>query len=76
VGFRFTCCSVARGYEVGGHVRNLADGRVEIVAEGESIEVDRFLAAIQLEMSDYIRNTEVETDSPGAEPLDGFSILH
>ena len=76
VGFRFTCRSLARGYEVGGHVRNLADGRVEIVVEGELTEVDRFLAAIQLEMSDYIRNTEVETESPGSEPLAGFSIRH
>ena len=42
--------------EVAGHVRNLPDGQVELVAEGEPIELDRFLAAIQLEMGTYIRN--------------------
>jgi acylphosphatase len=76
VGFRFTCYSLARGYEVAGHVRNLPDGQVELVAEGEPIELDRFLAAIRLEMSAYIRNVEVETESPGPEPLIGFSIRH
>jgi acylphosphatase len=76
VGFRFTCHSLARGYEVAGHVRNLADGQVELVAEGEPIELDRFLAAIRVEMSAYIRNVEVETESPGSQPLTGFSIGH
>lgn len=76
VGFRFTCHSLARGYQVAGHVRNLADGRVEVVAEGESIELDNFLAAIRLEMSPYIRNVEVEAESPGSEHLVGFSIHH
>ena len=42
VGFRFTCQSLARGFDVAGHVRNLADGRVELVAEGESSELDAF----------------------------------
>jgi acylphosphatase len=76
VGFRFTCHSLARGYEVAGHVRNLADGQVEMVAEGEPIELDRFLAAIQLEMSPYIRNDEEETESPAPEALVGYSIRH
>jgi acylphosphatase len=76
VGFRFTCHSLARGYEIAGHVRNLPDGQVEMVAEGESVELDRFLAAIRLEMSSYIRNVEVETEAPGPEPLIGFSIRH
>jgi acylphosphatase len=76
VGFRFTCHSLARGYQVAGHVRNLADGRVELVAEGEPLELERFLAAIQLEMSSYIRNIEVETESLGSGPLVGFMICH
>ena len=35
VGFRYTTKSVANGFEVTGTVRNLTDGRVELVAEGE-----------------------------------------
>jgi acylphosphatase len=76
VGFRFTCQALARRYEVAGNVRNLSDGRVELVAEGESIELDKFVAAIQVEMSPFIQDFEVETESPGAEPLIGFSIRH
>lgn len=76
VGFRFTCQSLARGFEIAGHVRNLSDGQVELLAEGEPRELDRFLAAIQLEMGAYIKNVQVETESPDNQPLVGFSIRH
>ena len=39
VGFRYTVKSVAAGFEVNGTVRNLPDGRVELVAEGDSGEL-------------------------------------
>lgn len=46
VGFRFTVRTVATGFEVTGVVRNLPDGRVELVAEGERNELEAFRAAI------------------------------
>ena len=46
VGFRYTVKSVAMGYEVTGNVRNLADGRVELSAEGARAELDAFRQAI------------------------------
>jgi acylphosphatase len=76
VGFRFMCQALARGFLVTGHVRNLPDGRVELLAEAEAHELDGFLEAIQLEMSTYIRNVEVETESTGSEPLVGFTIRY
>jgi acylphosphatase len=76
VGFRFTCQSLARGFEVGGSVRNLPDGRVELVAEGESRELESFLNAIQLEMHSYIKGVTVESEPPGEDHLVGFSIRH
>jgi acylphosphatase len=76
VGFRITCHSLARGFEVAGYVRNLPDGRVELVAQGEPTELDDFLAAIRREMSPYIREVRAEPESPGIEPLAGFSIRH
>jgi acylphosphatase len=76
VGFRFTCQSLSRGYAVAGYVRNLPDGDVELVVEGESLELDRFFQVIQLEMSDYIRNVDICTLSDDSEPLTGFSIRY
>jgi acylphosphatase len=74
VGFRFTCHSLARAHEVAGYVRNLPDGDVELVAEGDPIELDRFVEAIKLEMSHYIRDVDICTVSQDSEPLSGFSI--
>ena len=36
VGFRFTCQVARPGFDVAGYVRNLPDGRVELVAEGDT----------------------------------------
>jgi acylphosphatase len=76
VGFRFRCQLLAGGFEVSGHVRNLPDGRVEVVAEGESQEIDDFLAAIRLEMNSYITTVTTQPEPAGLGPLTGFSIRH
>lgn len=47
VGFRYTAKTVAAGYDVSGAVRNLADGRVELVAEGMREELEAFLEGIR-----------------------------
>ena len=46
VGFRFTVEHLSHVHEVTGFVRNLSDGRVEVVVEGEEQELERFLATI------------------------------
>ncbi len=73
VGFRYTARSIAARFAVAGYVRNLADGRVELVAEGAPAELDRFLAAISEAMGRYIDVTEQVT-SPSTEGLRGFEI--
>jgi acylphosphatase len=47
VGFRYTVKSVATGFEVTGIVRNLADGRVELICEGARGELEAFQEAIR-----------------------------
>jgi len=55
VGFRYTVCQVAEEFAVCGSVRNLADGRVELVAEGRDDELARFVEAIEVAMRGHIR---------------------
>ena len=58
VGFRFQAQWIARGFAVTGFVRNLPDGRVQLVAEGEEKEVDRFLAKVSDSMSGNITHSD------------------
>ena len=67
VGFRWSACSIARGFAVTGFVRNLADGRVHLVAEGERGEVERFLAAIADSMAGNIRHAQMEVSPASGE---------
>ncbi|MCM8776622.1 MAG: acylphosphatase [Candidatus Omnitrophica bacterium] len=61
VGFRFTVERISRQFAVKGYVRNLANGKVELVAEGAEGELKNFLNAIREgSMSDYIRDVQVE----------------
>lgn len=56
VGFRYTTMRLARPRAVTGFVRNLLDGRVELVAEGAREEVEGLLEDIRDGMSGYIRD--------------------
>jgi len=47
VGFRYTARTVATGFDVIGTVKNLSDGRVELVAEGGRAELEAFRLAIR-----------------------------
>ncbi|MGD2110542.1 MAG: acylphosphatase [Phycisphaerae bacterium] len=75
VGFRFTTEAIASHFVVHGYVKNLPDGRVEVVAEGPRAEVERFKDAIQERMAGHIRDTHVTTATPTGE-FDAFSIAY
>lgn len=47
VGFRYTVKTLALGYEVAGTIRNLPDGRVELVVEGSRAELEAFQQAVR-----------------------------
>jgi acylphosphatase len=59
VGFRYTVRSIAASHRVTGFVRNLPDGRVHLIAEGDKAEVGKFIDSIQAEMGTYVHNTQV-----------------
>ena len=56
VGFRYRTAEEAAHYRVTGTVRNMPDGTVELVAEGEEAELERFLQAIRRRMAANIRD--------------------
>jgi acylphosphatase len=59
VGYRFFAQRVAARHQVVGYVRNLADGRVEVLAEGalESVEALKHDLAVGPESS-FVENIE------------------
>lgn len=60
VGFRYTVRRIAGRFEVTGSVRNLRDGRVQLVVEGEKSEVDQFLEAVDDSLGGYVRDREMQ----------------
>ena len=75
VGFRYTVRSVAVRFDVTGFVRNLPDGRVQLVVEGDPDEVGGLLDAVKAEMSRYIRDVQ-ETTRPASGRFGAFEIRH
>ena len=74
VGFRYTAREIACGYELTGYVRNLHDGRVELVAEGNEEEVTAFLEAVRAsQLGSHIRNVDVNWKDATGE-FSGFNI--
>jgi acylphosphatase len=75
VGFRYQARQVASGFEVTGIVRNLPDGRVELVAEGAMDELEGFREAIRGSgLGPMIRNEQENWTEPSGE-YRGFEIV-
>ena len=76
VGFRYSVREVACGFEVAGFVRNLPDGRVELVAAAEEAELTAFLQAIHdSQVGSHIRHTAIDWQ-PLTPDLAGFEIRY
>ncbi len=75
VGFRYATRQIALGFEVIGWVKNLADGSVELVIEGDDQEVAEFIEEITEEstLSHHIKNV-IEEMIPPLQNCSGFSI--
>ena len=74
VGFRYFVQSVAWSERIDGWARNLPDGRVEILAEGDRDALERFEAQVRRGPA-AARVDDVETvDSPSALAAGGFFI--
>ena len=75
VGFRFTAQQIAGQFDVSGYVRNVHDGSVEMVVEGDPGEVERFVAAVRERMRRFISDVD-STAAPATGEFDGFDVRH
>jgi len=75
VGSRASTEHLAAGFAVTGYVRNLPDGRVELVAEGTDDELRALVREIQARLGQYIRQQTQTSDAASGE-WDEFSIRY
>jgi len=75
VGFRYTVHNLAMPHNIRGYVRNLPDGRVELVMEGPDQDMDHLLDAIRQKMNQFIRRVDMQ-DEPPTNAFSGFAIRH
>lgn len=75
VGFRCAVQNIAMQYAVLGFVKNLPDGRVEIVMEGPDQEMDQILQSIHEKMEGFIRDVNVN-QQPATGEFQRFCIRH
>ncbi len=75
VGFRWTVQRIASRFEVVGYVKNLPDGRVQLVTEGDEQELQSFVDAIQSEMRHYIADI-ASTKMAAIDEFSGFEIRY
>ena len=76
VGFRYTAVQLARKFKnLTGYVRNMPDGRVEMIAETDEITFKDFLAAIRESPLGFsIKNTEVKKNLVANRQFTSFDI--
>jgi acylphosphatase len=73
VGFRATAAALARDFPVTGWVRNLPDGRVQLLAEGPAEAVKSFLEEVRSRFRGCITREQVEDQTPSGHSR--FSVL-
>jgi acylphosphatase len=75
VGFRYTVKTVATGFDLTGTVRNLSDGRVELIAEGAKEELDAFREAIRESGLGHFIQKEEASWGDAQQQFRGFEIV-
>ncbi len=74
VGFRYAAKQVSRRFSVGGTIENLSDGRVRLLMEGESKEIEGFLEALLGNNHGSVADAE-RIGKPYRGEFSGFEII-
>jgi acylphosphatase len=75
VGFRATVAGIAKDHPVTGYVKNLEDGRVQVVVEGKEADVKKFLDAVRSYWKKNIEKEDTEETKPTGK-YKTFSIMY
>ena len=75
VGFRWQILTVSKNFTCTGYVKNLLDGSVEFLAEGELNEVESFIENIDSKMKGYWTQKSVDKRE-GVPHFQDFSIRY
>ena len=77
VGFRFFTMTTAKSLGLTGWVRNLPDGRVELIAHGNSATLETFIDRLQQAFTGArVDDLAVTWDDEPADTFDDFRIRH
>ena len=75
--YRAAVCDAAKNFDVTGFVKNLANGTVEVVAEGEEDEVKRFADACFINDGPRMAHSvETNYSEIGKREHTGFSVSY
>lgn len=75
VGFRYTVKALTPGFDVTGRIRNLLDGRVELIAEGAKSELEALQLAIRGSGLGSLIRQEEASWSEAQNEFRGFEIV-
>jgi acylphosphatase len=64
IGFRFTALNIANRYGLMGHVKNLPDGDVEMLAQGPAEMIDNCISDLQDSFVGTISHIDIEDATP------------
>jgi acylphosphatase len=66
VGFRYNACSIAKRFNVTGFVRNLSNGSVELIVEGNKETIQQYVSTLKDSMASFVNEVkETWTDASG-----------
>ena len=73
VGFRFTVQRTAADLDLRGWVKNLPDGRVEVLAEGDREKIERLCQRVEKRFHGYIQGKNIDF-APAQKNYQDFDI--
>jgi len=73
IGFRYTVLNFAVQIGLKGWVKNLSDGRVEMVVQGDEVKIRKFIEEIDNHFEGQIQNKDILKEE-SIQNLDAFRI--